>query len=239
LKPGVVVQDGLVLHYDFSHESNTSEYKDKAFDYSGNGNHGVLNNFNFTEESGYDSKGLKFDGVDDLIEAPSFNRAYIDANTEFNFDFSLNLANVVSRGSIVTMPFTGHRLSIKNSEDRVAIGRYTTQWFGRRTPPLNRGNNHLSINVILLGEGEYELDEPSFLLEVYVNGELVEDVYASSTDYYSNIAQHLFVGWQGTNQSQSTNAYLDESLISLKIYRRTLSVEEIAHNYSIEKEKFD
>src|SRR5699024_12092312 len=50
LKPGVVVQDGLVLHYDFSHESNTSEYKGKAFDYSGNGNHGVLNNFNFTEE---------------------------------------------------------------------------------------------------------------------------------------------------------------------------------------------
>ena len=239
LKPGVIVQDGLVLYYDFSHESNTSEYKDKAFDYSGNGNHGVLNNFNFTEESGYKGGGLKFDGVDDLIEVPSFNREYIDNNTEFNFDFSLNLSNITSRGSIITMPFTGHRLSIKNSENRIAVGRYTTHWFGRRTPPLNRGNNHFSINVILLGEGEYEFNEPSFLLEVYVNGELVEDIYASSTDYYSNVAQHLYVGWQGTIQSQANNAYLDENLGSLKIYRRTLSAEEIQHNYAIEKEKFD
>lgn len=239
LKPGVIVQDGLVLHYDFSHESNTSGYKDKAFDYSGNGNHGELQNFGYAEGSGYESKGLKFDGVDDIIEAPSFNREYIDATTEFNFDFSLNLTNTLSRGSIITMPFTGHRLSIKNSEDRVAIGRYTTHWFGKRTPSLNRGNNHFSINVILLGEDEYKLNEPNFLMEVYVNGELVRDEYASSTDYYSNIAQHLYVGWQGTNQSQSNNAYLDEQLGSLKIYNRPLSPEEIQHNYQIEKEKFN
>src|SRR5699024_8179739 len=61
-----------MLHYDFSHESNNSEYKDKAFDYSGNGNHGELQNFNFTEESGYDGSKLKFDGIDDYITTQGF-----------------------------------------------------------------------------------------------------------------------------------------------------------------------
>lgn len=239
LKPGVVVQDGLVLHYDLSHESNTSEYKDKAFDYSGNGNHGVLNNFNFTEESGYVEDGLKFDGVDDFILSNSLDRDYIDPIKNFNFDFVLNQKDIASKGTIVLMPFTGQRLTVKNSEDAIAVGRYTSHWFGRKTPPLKRGINHFSINVILLGEGEYELNEPSFLIEMYVNGTLVEDVYASSSDYYSNVASVLTIGWQGTDVSQGENAYLNESLHSLKIYNRSLTPEEIAHNYAIEKEKFD
>ena len=239
LKPGVVVQDGLVLHYDFSHESNTSEYKDKAFDYSGNGNHGELQNFNFTGESGYVGNKLKFDGVDDYILSNSLDRDYIDPIKNFNFDFVLNQKDITSKGTVILMPLTSQRLTVKNSENTIAVGRYTSHWFGRKTPPLKRGINHFSINVILLGEGEYELNEPSFLIEMYVNGTLVEDVYASSSDYYSNVASVLTIGWQGTDASQNDNAYLNESLHSLKIYNRQLTPEEIAHNYAIEKEKFN
>ena len=239
LKPDVVVQDGLILHYDFSHESNTSEYKDKAFDYSGNGNHGVLQNFGYAEGSGYEGKGLKFDGVDDYILSNSLDKDYFDTIKNFNFDFVLNQKDIASKGTIVLMPITGQRLTVKKSEDAIAVGRYTSHWFGKKTPSLKRGSIHLSINVILLGEGEYELNEPSFLIEMYVNGTLVEDVYASSSDYYSNVASVLTIGWQGTDSSQGENAYLNESLHSLKIYNRSLTPEEIAHNYAIEKEKFD
>ena len=239
LKDGVPVQDGLVLHYDFSNESNTSEYKGKAFDYSGNGNHGVLNNFNYTEESGYAGDALKFDGVDDYILSNSLDKDYFDTIKNFNFDFVLNQKDIASKGTVILMPLTGQRLTVKSSEDSIAVGRYTSHWFGRKTPPLKRGINHFSINVILLGEGEYELNEPSFLIEMYVNGTLVEDVYASSSDYYSNVASVLTIGWQGTDVSQGENAYLNESLHSLKIYNRSLTPEEIAHNYAIEKEKFN
>ena len=232
------IKDGLVLYYDFKGMKNSDVTKGVAEDLSGNGNNGTLRNFGFNEGSGYNVKGLEFDGVDDYIEVPTFNRAYIDANTEFNFDFSLKLTNALSRGSIITMPFTSQRLSIKNSEDRIAVGRYTTHWFGRKTPPLNRGYNHFSINVILLRDEEYKFNEPNFLVEFYVNGELVEDEYASSSDYYSNVTQHLYVGWQATDITQSHNAYLDENLGNLKIYSRTLSAKEIAHNYAIEKERF-
>ena len=62
------VKDGLVLWYDFSGRSNADGQRGIAEDLSGNGNRGTLQNFNFTEESGYESKGLKLDGVDDFIE---------------------------------------------------------------------------------------------------------------------------------------------------------------------------
>src|SRR5699024_9554972 len=61
------VKDGLVLHYDFSGMSNSDESRGVAKDLSGNGNDGTLQNFNFTEESGYDKNKLIFDGVDDEI----------------------------------------------------------------------------------------------------------------------------------------------------------------------------
>src|SRR5699024_9801236 len=61
------VKDGLVLHYDFSGMTNEDETKGITRDLSGNGNHGTLQNFNFTPESGYDKNKLIFDGVDDYI----------------------------------------------------------------------------------------------------------------------------------------------------------------------------
>lgn len=71
------IKDGLVLWYDFSGRTNDDAQRDVAEDLSGNGNHGILNNFNFTAESGYENDGLKFDGVDDLIEMPLDN-SYLD-----------------------------------------------------------------------------------------------------------------------------------------------------------------
>ena len=64
------VKDGLVLHYDFSGMTNNDASKDIARDLSGNGNHGTLQNFNFTPESGYDKNKLLFDGVDDYLQVP-------------------------------------------------------------------------------------------------------------------------------------------------------------------------
>ena len=238
LKPGVVVQDGLMLHYDFSHESNTSEYKDKAFDYSGNGNHGVLNNFNFTEESGYVGNKLLFDGVDDWFETQKIGLAQTSGIKNWTFDFTLDLQSESTRGSILNIPFNPDRLSIKSFEDAIAIGRfYNGYWWGRATPTLNRGKNNIVILCELLST--QETSTPSMNLTVYVNGKIVELLFSPSSGYYSNIVNFLHVGWQGTDASQPQNAYLDEGIHSIKIYPRLLTPEEIQHNYQIEKEKFN
>ena len=66
--------DGLVCYLDTRGKYNTDVYRNTLLDLSGNGNHGTLENFNFTEESGYvkglsgeGTSGLQFDGVDDYI----------------------------------------------------------------------------------------------------------------------------------------------------------------------------
>ena len=64
------VKDGLVLWYDFSGRTNTDSQRGIAEDLSGNGNHGTLQNFNYTSESGYDKNKLLFDGVDDRLTIP-------------------------------------------------------------------------------------------------------------------------------------------------------------------------
>ena len=64
------VKDGLVLWYDFSGRTNADSQRGVAEDLSGNGNHGTLQNFNYTAESGYDGNKLKFDGIDDRLTIP-------------------------------------------------------------------------------------------------------------------------------------------------------------------------
>src|SRR5699024_1503835 len=77
------VKDGLVLWYDFSGRTNTDGQRGIAEDLSGNGNHGTLQNFNFTPESGYDKNKLLFDGVDDKVTeiSPTVNAIYTYEST--------------------------------------------------------------------------------------------------------------------------------------------------------------
>ena len=68
--------EGLVCYLDARGKTNTDKHKGTLIDLSGNGNHGTLLNFNFTEESGYvkglssGTSGLQFDGVDDWVSIP-------------------------------------------------------------------------------------------------------------------------------------------------------------------------
>lgn len=62
--------DGLVCYLDTRGKNNTDKHRATLLNLSGNGNHGTLQNFNFTSESGYvKDVGLRFDGVDDFLEA--------------------------------------------------------------------------------------------------------------------------------------------------------------------------
>ena len=210
LKDGVPVQDGLVLHYDFSHESNTSEYKDKAFDYSGNGNHGVLNNFNFTEESGYVSEGLKFDGVDDYIGESVSRIVLLDSYQE-----TISFVAKVNENKRNNILYAQENLKIDlrgNSLSRADV-----------TPSISLSYDFLDkiVSVIMV--------KTETNIKTFINGELLGD--ASITN--SSSTQLSSIGYYIPNGRPNINLY------DVKIYNRTLSPEEIAHNYAIEKEKFD
>lgn len=207
LKDGVPVQDGLLLHYDFSHESNTSEYKDKAFDYSGNGNHGILQNFNFTEESGYEGEGLRFDGVDDNISNIDIKGDNVSETHTFVVKIRESKRN--------NFLYAGEELKIDLYHNRIARADVN--------PSLSIRHNagYETFYGALVKDG---LEHTT-----YINGVVVDKAILNSTK--SSRLMHI------GNYIPDGRPSID--LYSVKMYSRALTPEEIAHDYAIEKEKFN
>ena len=219
LKPSVVVQDGLVLHYDFSHESNTSEYKGKAFDYSGNGNHGVLTNFAYSDYSGYQNGGLEFDGVDDEVVIPY-------ENNTFSVDFTW---------SAVIKPYT------VDKDMMFMYGSTTAQYFRIQNGKLGasvRGQDspvaYALTNFALEANTAYHVvvSHTNGDFKIYANGEQVGE----SDKGMKNERYRL--SWLGKYTSADPRAF-EGAILSAQVHNKALSAEEIAHNYAVEKEKLN
>ena len=83
--------DGLVCYLDTRGKTNTDKHKGTLLDLLGSGNHGTLQDFNFTEESGYvedlsggGTSGLKFDEVDDKLSINVYMSQDFTIFTELN-----------------------------------------------------------------------------------------------------------------------------------------------------------
>ena len=112
--------DGLVCYLDTRGKTNTDKHRGTLLDLSGNGNHGTLQNFNFTEESGYVKGlsggvgGLKFDGVDDWVSIPKstiktgettiFLKNIIGKNQNYSIIFSSSDSSNAYAGLLLSTP---------------------------------------------------------------------------------------------------------------------------------------
>ena len=208
------VKDGLVLHYDFSGMTNNDVSKDIARDLSGNGNHGTLQNFNFTPESGYDKNKLLFDGVDDVLNAKNLSTP----------PATMTMSVVVKLGDILSVDaITWHTDIVlriaKNSGVTFIDKRRNNDRFTARYQSSETGLDIIHVAAV-------SSDAKN---EVYINGvkhgELIEPI----NDL--NVNKPLRWGSFGTT-------YVGFELYSSKIYNRILTPEEIAHNFAIEKERF-
>ena len=103
----------VLLWYDFTRNTNESSDRGIIRDLSGNGNHGVLHNFNFSEESGYVENGLRFDGVDDYL---TFND--MTFNPEDDFTIEIRMEEIVGTPGVDMNQQNSlyHRISIYSGD---------------------------------------------------------------------------------------------------------------------------
>lgn len=212
------VKDGLILHYDFSGRTNADSERGVAEDLSGNGNHGTLQNFNYTPESGYDKNKLLFDGVDDYVSASK-----VDTLTDFSVElvFQRNSAGISTIAYLTTEAnTTGYGMVIQTNRIRY--------WSDPTSAQSGVNINQFVVNldkqhvIITFEKGE---------LKVYRNGKL-------GTSETINFPSNLKGFALGRYDNVLSSPLLSGIFQSTKIYNRPLTPSEIAHNYAIEKERF-
>ena len=219
------VKDGLVLWYDFSGRTNDDTQRDVAEDLSGNGNHGTLQNFNFTAESGYDKNKLLFDGVDDNIKTPSNLIGGLDSIT---ISVTLKIISNVTRLDGFLMMGTGTgRVWIRTVGNQLSGNTY----FGQSGLDFSTvfTNNALDNGIMNL---IFVIDRRGKQI-AYLNGSAISERDISEASDIPTHDGEIIIGRTSVGYSQPNADYYD-----VKIYRKVLTPEEIAHNYAIEKERF-
>ena len=225
------IRDGLVLWYDFKGKQNTDVIKNVAEDLSGNGNHGELQNFAFTEESGYNN-GLVFDGVDDGIKSG----LTFTGNNNYTVSLLLSVISFTpSEGaSAISLAMVGS-----------GTGRF---WI------YSHQSGRIILNTYFGSGHDYEV-QSNYLAELQTIFEvtIVSNRYKTNRMYINghfnaekDISAASDVPWQGSNlyvgRSPLVGGYYgfaNINLYSTKVYNRALTDKEIQHNYQIEKERWN
>ena len=215
------VKDGLVLWYDFSGRTNADGQRGIAEDLSGNGNHGTLQNFNFTAESGYDKNKLLFDGVDDYGQVETTLSTSCSYEVTFKHFENVtwgapisSLGNLnPSEGFAITPRATGIVVSAGDG-----IGRYSHIYFYNGALPFD-----VITHLIVTYDGN--------VFSLYINGQYISD------EAY-NLKQSSLLLFGKWSPVVSGDYNFSGELYSTRNYNSALTPEEVAHNYAIEKERF-
>lgn len=283
------VKDGLVLHYDFSGMSNNDASRGIARDLSGNGNHGTLQNFNYTAESGYDKNKLLFDGVDDKLTIPELELDETDMTAGVNGKiYSYEDDKVMTVGddgevvSSVNNLYGNHILIEKDqTEGALTLVRdHPKAPFGFYTVGARGNVSFVQLNNIFPEAGIYTVSwelggnqntstqnaistHEGVTSEIFVNPSTNNETKKFSytfevTDvstqnwlrfdrlswlwyYFKNIDVRMVsqpVEFSPNPSDLQKTTFAPSHLKSMQIYNRALTLEEIQHNYAIEKERF-
>ncbi len=213
------VKDGLMLWYDFKGMKNSDTTKGVAKDLSGNGNNGTLQNFNYTSESGYNN-GLKFDGIDDVVNSinPLFNQTKENQSWTFSISFKL-----VENNTSLEFLIRGINLGIG------------IRYMDNKNKILNYINNtekaYLYSNEGVLQNKFYVVtcsyDYNTRTAKIYINDTL---------DSQKKLEDGIAPSGMGYNMSIGTRR--NDYIYGMKLYNRTLTDQEVQNNYKLEKERW-
>lgn len=210
------IKDGLVLWYDFKNMKNNDVSKNVARDLSGS-NNGTLRNFSYTSKSGYNT-GLKFDGIDD----------YISLDTELGKNFTISTT-----------------IDIDNITNNYILSSTSIYFF------IRKNGYHLDLSLLNNG-GRQELFRANNFFIEFLNKKINISYVINSDDkkVYMYINESLYTTFNMEEDARSNmkitgigiwdnNYFFKGSLYSLKVYDKSLTIEETKHNYNLEKERWN
>ena len=219
------IKDGLVLWYDFKAMKNSDVSKNIAKDLSGKGNNGTLQNFGYTNESGYNN-GLNLDGVDDSVLVGD-NSSIISLNSEITIEMSLIFKEEPSFW----------RWLIGNNSDATASKGYALAFSPTSSQKLTfiAGGTALKTGYVPTENEKMHLVgkiDNSNNISLTMNGVVIKSMKAIKSMANSTLPVNI------GKASYYPSPHLKSNILSTKIYNRALSEQEIQHNYNLEKERW-
>ena len=201
-----VVQAGLICYLDAS-IFNTVTFGSTWWDISGNGYHGTVNGATWlSDESGV----VNFDGVNDFVNVPTPDLRYTDHTIMGTARYNTGGTGRLLSGDQNNW-LMGHHGS---------AGTSTTAFYAEST--VQTFNNGFDTNWrVYAFSGDYTND----IWNCYVNG--------SVTTANSSAGTRGPYGFDLGRYGPGANEYGNGRIANLLVYKRVLTAQEIAHNYTV------
>lgn len=216
------ISDGLKLWYDFKGMYNEDKTRDVAVDLSGNGRNASLYNSAYnTEGSGYND-GLHFDGIDDFVSVSQNPLAYQGKDKQ---EWTISIVVTVKDVYVTNILLRGvnRGLEVRKLGDGIKALNFIANTsllylYSKSIIPVNE-KCHIT----------YSYNYVEKKNRIYINGVLDSELIVDdSTDKPEGMLGSLELSTQRNNV-----------IHSLQIYNRTLSEQEVQHNYQLEKERWN
>lgn len=224
------VSNGLMCLYDgeYNSEFGKSKKTKSWYDLSKNNNNATLKNFDFNKTSGWTGNSLLLDGKNDWV---SMQKIY---NNNMTVEIALKILdekdgkklyvidNYESGGMGIEKNTSGYMLGAVNVD-----GNYYTALSN------NKNNTNTKYSLTLQYDGSNILyRENDLKYNTYAEGKIKEPI--NSTRF----ALGVNASGENYDNMESSEAFNNFEVYSVRIYNRALTDEEISQNYNVDKERF-
>ena len=224
------VSNGLMCLYDGEYNSEFGKSKKTKtwYDLSKNNNNATLKNFDFNKTSGWTANSLLLDGKNDWV---SMQKIY---NNNMTVEIALKILNEKDVKKLYVIDnYESGGMGIEKNTSGYMLGAVNVDGSYYTALSNNKINDNTKYSLTLQYDGSNILyRENDLKYNTYAEGRIKEPI--NSTRF----ALGVNASGENYDNMESSEAFNNFEVYSVRIYNRALTDEEISQNYNVDKERF-
>lgn len=224
------VSNGLMCLYDGEYNSEFGKSKKTKtwYDLSKNNNNATLKNFVFNKTSGWTGNSLLLDGKNDWV---SMQKIY---NNNMTVEIALKILNEKDGKKLYVIDnYESGGMGIEKNTSGYMLGAVNVDGSYYTALSNNKINDNTKYSLTLQYDGSNILyRENDIKYNTYAEGRIKEPI--NSTRF----ALGVNASGENYDNMESSEAFNNFEVYSVRIYNRALTDEEISQNYNVDKERF-
>lgn len=224
------VSNGLMCLYDgeYNSEFGKSKKTKSWYDLSKNNNNATLKNFDFNKTSGWTGNSLLLDGKNDWV---SMQKIY---NNNMTVEIALKILNEKDGKKLYVIDnYESGGIGIEKNTSGYMLGAVNVDDSYYTALSNNKINDNTKYSLTLQYDGSNILyRENDLKYNTYAEGRIKEPI--NSTRF----ALGVNASGENYDNMESSEAFNNFEVYSVRIYNRALTDEEISQNYNVDKERF-